>query len=448
MSIGDSSQSESTGDASAGETLAPETSRDGEPHEVPSAKVEILLVETSSQGGPITTDDLAPLQSDAQSLTSKPSGAAEPTSEAVSLPPLPYAPIAPQEHEAIPTRGGPGGKQPRTDIETLEQFIAHAYFRKGKQLALKPKLEKQIARNPRLDEAALGRLLQIAQGDLLLAVPRQLLLLSRDIVGLPSLKGAMMSFVTNVMLQHPAFRDAGVQGALRNLPEGLRAADALAKIAAFVPSHEASEGAPKSAELHETRHNAGQLFVTWLAIHRGLNEEALSTLQHQAIWLPAARGLLNDGARLRALTEIRDAAGVGLACQRFQQQASEAQLLLDKSQSEAADLRALLVASESARREAETQRDALKGEVQALQVSKVEEAAAMKSQHAAERVHLQHALQQLRGSVVKRLTDSAEMLDVGLAALRKDPPRVPVMLERAEHVLDALRVVIREMKEE
>ena len=42
------------------------------------------------------------------------------------------------------------------------------------------------------------------------------------------------------------------------------------------------------------------------------------------MWAPAARELADDNARLRALTEVEQPAGVGLACQRFRQQAIEA----------------------------------------------------------------------------------------------------------------------------
>ena len=70
---------------------------------------------------------------------------------------------------------------------------------------------------------------------------------------------------------------------------------------------------------------------------------------------------------------------------------------------------------------------------------------ALRRQHAVEKIHLLHELEQLRGRLVHRLTDSADMLEVGLSALRKDTPRVPVMVERAERVVYVLRAEIQEM---
>jgi hypothetical protein len=342
----------------------------------------------------------------------------------------------------------PAGKKPKAEPETLEQFIEYAYGRKGQALTLKPKVEKEIAQNARLDDAALSRLLQLAKGDALLAVPRQILLLSQEVTGLPGLKAALTSFVKDVMLRHPVFSDAGVQGALRNLPEGLPPAEALARVAAFEPASNAEAEPLKGGELRDLRHNAVRLFVTWLAVNRGLNSEELSSLLFQVVWQPAAKDLADDNARLRALTDIGQAAGVGLACQRFRQQAIEARTQQDQAQREATSLRERLFAAETQLADTAQQLEDVRAELQALRESSAAEMEALRRQHAVEKTHLQHELEQLRGRLVKRLTDSVDMLEAGLSALRKDTPRVPVMVERAEHVVDALRAEVQALREE
>lgn len=346
------------------------------------------------------------------------------------------------------TKSAPAGKKPKAEPETLEQFIEYAYGRKGQPLTLKSKVEKQIAQNVRLDDAAISRLLQLAKGDALLAVPRQILLLSQEVTGLPGLKAALTSFVSNVMLRHPVFSDAGVQGALRNLPEGSPPAEALARVAAFEPSPSAEAEPLKGGDLRDLRHNAVRLFVAWLAVNRSLNSEELSSLLFQVVWQPAAKDLADDNARLRALTDIGQAAGVGLACQRFRQQAIEARTQQDQAQREATSLRDRLFAAETQLSDTAQQLEAVRAELQALREGSSAELEALRGQHTVEKTHLQHELEQLRGRLVKRLTDSVDMLEVGLSALRKDTPRVPVMVERAEHVVDALRAEVQELREE
>lgn len=341
-----------------------------------------------------------------------------------------------------------GSGKAKADIDTLEHFIEYAYSRKGQRVSLKSKVERRIAQDPRLDDAAMSRLLALAGSDAMLAVPRQLLLLTREIEGFPTLRAAIGSFVSNVMLRHPVFADPGVRGALLNLPEALSPADALAKVAAFVPRSDAGQESVKGADLQALRRNASNLFVTWLANNRGTNSEELSALLFQVVWHPAARELPDDSARLRALTELEQPAGVGLACHRFRQQSLEARSAQEHAVREANDLRARLSETDAQRLQREQQCDALHNELEALRTSSAAAIAELRSQHEVERTHLRHAYEQLRGRLVRRLEEGTEMLEVGLTALRNKTPRVEVMLERAEHVVDALRAEMNSLRKE
>lgn len=418
------------------------------PRQLPEASAPTQPPQT--EGSPDkTTAGPSALESDATSELPAPEAHVEVVT--ASGPGLASVGIASVPTEADATTPGPksaGAGKPKVDIETLEQFIEYAYGRKGQRVSLKSKVEKAIADNPRLDDGALSRLLAIATGDALLAVPRQLLLVSRDIDGFPALRAALGSFVSTVMQRHPAFADVGVQGALRNLPEALPAADALAKVAAFSPAEEDGKEPLKGAELQALRRNAAHLLATWLASNRGMNAEELAALLFQVMWAPAARELADDNARLRALTEIEQAAGVGLACQRFRQQAIEARSSQDQAFREANELRVRLADTDALRQLAEEQRDALAAELQALRDSTAAELVELRRQHEVERTHLRHDQEQLRGRLLRRLDDGVEMLEVGLTALRNKTPRVEVMVERAEHVVDALRAEMKNLREE
>ena len=91
---------------------------------------------------------------------------------------------------------------------------------------------------------------------------------------------------------------------------------------------------------------------------------------------------------------------------------------------------------------------ALKAELEALQVDSARALSDLKAQREADRMHLQHDIEQLRGRMVRRLDDSVEMLEVGLKALQNKTPRTEVMLERAEHVVEALRAELGNLREE
>lgn len=59
---------------------------------------------------------------------------------------------------------------------------------------------------------------------------------------------------------------------------------------------------------------------------------------------------------------------------------------------------------------------------------------------------LRHQLDQLEGSIVRLIDDNVELLTVGLSALRNKTPKVDVMIERAEVVIDNLNKMKQSLK--
>lgn len=241
---------------------------------------------------------------DEATVVAEPAPASNASTDAGALAPSPASKAA---------HGDAVSKKPKGDPETLEQLIEYAYGRKGQPLALKSKSERPVAQNARLDDEALERLFKIAQSDSLLAVPRQLLLLAQDLAGLPAVKSALRSFVWNVMSRHPAFGNPGVREVLSHSPEGPTPAEALGHILALSPVQVEGEGSLKPGELRELKHNAARLFVTWVATDRNWPADETAALLFEALWQPAAKKLVDDTQRLRALTEAGGAAGVNLS---------------------------------------------------------------------------------------------------------------------------------------
>lgn len=342
---------------------------------------------------------------------------------------------------------GTGGKQ-KVDIETLEQFIAHAYSRKGLRLTLKPKIEQLIGQTPHLDEDAMRRLQEVAARDALLAVPRQLLLVSREVEGIPALRAGLNSFVAKVLLKHSIFASNGMQAAVRNLPDAPPMSAALRVLSSYEPSEVEGIDRLKPSELQTLRRNAVYLLVTWFACNRGLSSEETITLLLQVLWAPAASELVDDNARLRALTEVEQPAAVGLACHRFRQQTIEARSAQDQAQRDSLSLHQQLAVANEQLQQVTVERDSLRIELEGLRVSSSEDLARIRAQHEAQRMHLRHELEQLRGRLVRRSQESIEMLDVGLKALQNKTPRTEVMAERAEHVIDALRAELTNLNED
>lgn len=339
--------------------------------------------------------------------------------------------------------------KPKLEIETFEQFIEYAYRRRGQPVKLESKVQKVIAKQTSLDETAMGRLLVLANADALLVVPRQILLASKEVSGFPPLRGALIDLVAEVMLRHQVFASNDVKAAVRNLPGAPTPAEALATVARYTPQEVDGTEPLKPTELKELRRNAIHLLATWFALHRSVSLEDLTNLIFHALWEPAARELANDSERLRALTDAEHAAGMGVAAQGYRQRVAEARNEREQALRETVALRQQVTGLIAQRDAVQVQLDERTAELQTLRASSAHELAALHETHNAGRMQQGHEYESLRGRLVKRLEESIEMLDTGLSALRRETqtPRVSVMVQRAEVVLDALRSELNNLRE-
>ena len=171
--------------------------------------------------------------------------------------------------------------------------------------------------------------------------------------------------------------------------------------------------------------------------------EALNT----ALWAPRARRVDHDNGRLRALTEIEQVAGVGLACQQYRQQADEKTALAGRAARDGAAAKERATALEVDVAEA---RNALARTEQELERVRRESEATLNALRTAsenERAHLRDDVEQMRTRMLRRLAADIEQLEVGLSALRGPEPRVHVIQDRVERVVDALRDEVNKLKE-
>jgi chaperonin cofactor prefoldin len=337
--------------------------------------------------------------------------------------------------------------KPKRKIETFEQFIEYAYRRRGQPVSLPSKVEqKSIAKQISLDEATMSRLLILVNDDALLTVPRQILLVSEEVSAFPKLRGALMDFVANVMHRHQVFAHDGVKAAMKNLPDAPKPAKVLSIVASYRPPEVEGTKQLKLAELKELRRNAVNLLATWFKLNRNLSLKDLADLIFYALWEPAARELTSDGERLRALTAVEDTAGVGVTVQRYQQRVNEAYSERDQTLRKAKELEQQMEDLEKQRDTAKDKQNEITTELEALRVSSAQEIATLREAHNASRMQQDHEFESLRGRLVRQLEESVEMLDTGLSALRKETPRVSVMVERAEVVLDALRSELNSLR--
>lgn len=339
-------------------------------------------------------------------------------------------------------------KGKKLEVDTLEQFIAHAYALKGRRVSITDAMERRIGREPKLDDEALARLSTIAQADTLFSVPRQLLLISHEIQTYPALRAAIRNFVKATMLASPLLAAEEIVGVIQNLPESLAIEEAINTVleAAIPPgSNNAKKEGIKSSQIAELRANTAYCLAVWLHETRNVSLEEVTDALYRSLWTSSAKEVRDERAKLRTLTEVRDTAALGIACDEFRRIAGErsrradaAQVTIDNAKSE---INKLTDELQLLRQETAAQISSLEANV-AETNARVEQLR-VDAQHV--ETHLQDDLEELRTRVLRRLKADVSLLEEGLTALKRDPPKINVMVDHGERVTDALRVEIKRL---
>lgn len=334
-------------------------------------------------------------------------------------------------------------KKSQKDINDLVDFIAYAYSRKGQRLSLKPKDEKAIRERPKLDDESRRKLLDLAKEDVLLAVPRQILLAVRNIVGF-SIKREVQDFVRDVLNRHPAFSIPELEGVLNNLGHAPDPKSALAALSEtdYSKFPELAKEKPLIPKDYEAlRVNAIYSLAVWFSETRELSPERLSRYLFEVLWQPKTLAAKDDTARLQMITDIRDLSGVGIACMSFKQQADQQMRIADSAKRAEETVLKRLRSLESSYEE--LQRDLEDRDRKIAELHKTLEKEKQTHEHT--RMHLSDDLEHLRSRFLRRLKAEVTLLDEGLHALRRDPPKIRVMEDHAERVLDGLKREIKEL---
>jgi uncharacterized coiled-coil protein SlyX len=334
-------------------------------------------------------------------------------------------------------------KSPKPQVETLEQFIAEAYSRKGKPVVFDNKTERKLALGPGLDNDARSRLLELAQKDILLDVSRQLLLVALR-AGSAKVRGELREFVGAALRRHKAFGSERLLAALKNLSDSPSLNQALALAASInAPAEEPQQPPLKPGDIARLRSNAAYTLAIWFVVTRDTSLAELSQGLFHALWQPPTGEKESEHARLRALTQISDPAGVGVACQSFKEEADRQTAL---AQSARQEKEWALERASSLEREVARLKQTLHEKEQAI--------AELNQDLIEQRTEYENALtfhrdefQHLRGRLLRRLRSEVGLLDDALHALRKDPPKVDIMDDHAERVVEALRTEIKNLEE-
>ncbi len=295
----------------------------------------------------------------------------------------------------------------------------------------------------KLDETQERHLVDLASADRTLDKTRQLLLL---VVGMQegAIASTVQKFAKQVLHNHPIFNTpsfAAVFGNTRTASKagGISGEIDVAKLIHLVMANDlrllfpAKElGRKRKGELERCRHNAACCTLMWLYLRGQISWDLAINYLREYIWNPPPARHKTGSEMLRAVMGARDIAAASVASALVEEQLRVARAAENQATERAQNADAKLTETETELAEARGSNDVLRGKLERERRLRAEDATALKDEY-----------QQLRGRVLRRLREEISMLEDGLHALRRDPPKVGVMMDHGERVVDGLR---REME--
>lgn len=338
-------------------------------------------------------------------------------------------------------------KKSSREIKSFEEFIVFSYSRNGQKIGLNKKAIEAISKATKLDEEAYGRLLELIRKDKILAVPRQLLLVSMEIDGFPMIKDEIRKFVNFVLSENAVFSMSGVADLLQNKSDVPDVKTPLVRLARLdyskikeLPDYESI----KPRDFEKLKINFVYTLAVWFSEIRHLDLDKISEYLFESLWSSAATSLKDETLRLRALTEISDLAGAGIACQVYASQTSHFKRIADETRRAKETLEGENLSLHEENEEIRKQLD-----YSAQKIKELSEALKTEQQkHAYTSLYLKDDMEQLRSRLLRRMKAEVELLEEGLYALRKDKPKIHIMEDHAERALDGLKKEIKELEDE
>ena len=352
-----------------------------------------------------------------------------------------------------------GEEKPQQVAEPARQTGASQRTRKGEKRKAKPpvgsvaqlirtnyeiktgvrKLQRADVRAvltaPGLEEAERTELLELAQADITLQQTKQLLVLSMRTAA-PKIANPLREFGREVLGTHPLFQGSAMAGVLAN-PQSMSMESAVAALASADTKALSAGGEkprPKS-QVERIRTNAIHCLLLLLRANQGVSLQRLQRSMQKHVWAPKARRHRTEDEKLEVLLTSRDPAAASVTFAMLhdeavvQGQRAEASARGEqRAQTRAQGLEQQIEELERKLRETEGRCAELRAEL--------EEA---KQTHAAKDARWRDDYETLKGRTLNRLIEESTLLEAGLHALKREPPKVRVMIDHADRAIEGLR---------
>lgn len=328
----------------------------------------------------------------------------------------------------------------------LSELLQAAYSGKRRRLHLKKADISAISSAAHLNSDIRGQLLSIAADDRSLEVTLNLMLLIGESFSASPVRGSLLDFVHDVLAQHPAFSAPSLSGVLRNLPDAPHEDRAIQILLqqnyVELMSSTGSQRATKKTA-GQCRINALRCLLLWFHETRVTSLHWLHQQLAEALWKPAGKSLKSDIQKIALLLQAREPAVLAVACSVLEGKVSEHSERASQALRDLQKANESILSLEDAVADLQASLERVTQDLENLKRFQFEQQKGYEESLS----HLRDDMETMRGQVLRRLKEDVALLGEGIHALHREPPKVHVMLDHAERVLDALKAQMAKLKE-
>ena len=316
-----------------------------------------------------------------------------------------------------------------TPIESVSELISQIYTGTFKRNAIRKSELKRMREKPFLSDDDINKLVEKASNDRLLKSTMKLISIGVKIE--PSnVADQIGKFVSKALEKHPAFKGPSLSGPEINILCLIADPKRYGKL-------KWPDGYTKLTvkEANECRENALRCFLLWVWMTKSIPIERVHEYLLVYKWKPLVPQSKSDAEKVIMLASARNIETLAISTEILdndtvnQKQRTESAEKANKQLLEQLSLLELkLDESLSALSGTELKAESLKTQLE----KELQE-------HANDSAHLKDDYETLRGQVLRRLKDELILLEEGLYALRRNPPKVDVMIDHAERAIDGLK---------
>lgn len=350
--------------------------------------------------------------------------------------------------DAPPAESRPVSRRTRTrqlhpPLGSVAELIRAVYSSGGRRIAPRKRDIAAIRAAPSTQSIEGDESVTLAAGDRTLERTSDLLTLALALRDTPIIANQLRDFARVTMVRHPAF---AAEPAANVLAAGSRAGVDEAVEAIALQDFSAlrwGDSALGAKDGQRCRTAALSSLLLWLLGGRSIDLEQIQEYLHRYVWVTAARRHKTDAHKVRALVNVRDPAAAGLISALLGRQVRDLQELLTVTRAKAEAL-----SKHSAEVEERlTGVSAQLSEAQ-VQIERMRETAReAEAAHQDALAHSRDRFETLRGRVLRRLNEEVSLLQDGLYALQRQPPKPHVMADHAERAISGLSSEIANLKE-